>query len=404
MWHPGRPARSFLATHRRSCPASMTDLSRGSAEARATPPLWPAAEPSAVTPRLRGRLHQLAFAAAIPAGVALVVQARTTPARLAAAVYATSLAGLYGTSAAFHRGRWSPAAGRRMDQADHAIIYVLIAGTYTPFALLAFDRTWGVAVLGVVWTVAAAGIVVVIRRHRIRLVGIMLYLTLGWMGVVALPWLAGGSGPSSSRCCWLAACCTRWARSCSAASAPTLARRCLATTRSGMASPSLRACATTSWSGCSSGPAEPGADSSITSASTAGGGPLPGSGVFRLPSGLALFLVSTTGISWRQPLPDTAGRGARRPSGTWYSSAAGGCRGGWCRLGTRAKELPSGKAASHAPASIRGPGRGSREWSFFAPPDGSSLHVGELRRRLPAHCNSAPDVRYRRSALRLLSQ
>jgi hemolysin III len=175
----------------------MTDLSRGSAEARATPPLWPAAEPSAVTPvtpRLRGRLHQLAFAAAIPAGVALVVQARTTPARLAAAVYATSLAGLYATSAAFHRGRWSPAARRRMDQADHAMIYVLIAGTYTPFALLAFDRTWGVAVLGVVWTVAAAGIVVVIQRHRIRLVGITLYLTLGWMGVVALPWLAGRLG------------------------------------------------------------------------------------------------------------------------------------------------------------------------------------------------------------------
>jgi hemolysin III len=81
-----------------------------------------------------------------------------------------------------------------MDQADHAMIYVLIAGTYTPFALLAFDRTWGVAVLGVVWTVAAAGIVMVIRRHRIRLVGITLYLTLGWMGVVALPWLAGRLG------------------------------------------------------------------------------------------------------------------------------------------------------------------------------------------------------------------
>jgi hemolysin III len=71
---------------------------------------------------------------------------------------------------------------------------VLIAGTYTPFALLTFDRTWGVVVLGVVWTVAAAGIVVVVRRHRIRLVGITLYLTLGWLGVVALPWLAGRLG------------------------------------------------------------------------------------------------------------------------------------------------------------------------------------------------------------------
>jgi hemolysin III len=147
-----------------------------------------------VTPRLRGRLHQLAFAASIPAGVALVLQAPTIPARLAAAVYATSLAGLYATSAAYHRGHWSPTVRQRMDQADHAMIYVLIAGTYTPFALLAFDRTWAVVVLGVVWTVAAAGIGVVVWRHRIRLVGITLYLTLGWLAALALPWLAGRLG------------------------------------------------------------------------------------------------------------------------------------------------------------------------------------------------------------------
>ncbi len=145
-------------------------------------------------PRLRGRLHQFAFAASIPAGLALVLAARTLPARLAAAVYALSLAGLYGTSAAFHLGRWSAAMRRRMDQADHAMIYVLIAGSYTPFALLALDRAWGLTVLGVVWTVAVGGIAVVILRHRIRLVGITLYLTLGWIGVLTLPWLAGRLG------------------------------------------------------------------------------------------------------------------------------------------------------------------------------------------------------------------
>jgi hemolysin III len=173
----------------------MTDLPRGNAGGSAAPPLGPEAGPGApVTPRLRGRLHQLAFAASIPAGVALVLQAWTIPARLAAAVYATSLAGLYATSAAYHRGRWPPTIRRRMDQADHAMIYVLIAGTYTPFALLTFDRTWGVVVLGLVWTVAAAGIAVVVWRHRIPLVGITLYLTLGWLGVLALPWLAGRLG------------------------------------------------------------------------------------------------------------------------------------------------------------------------------------------------------------------
>ncbi len=146
-------------------------------------------------PRLRGRLHQVAFVVAIPAGVALVVAAWTSPAaRLTAAVYAISLAGLYGTSAAFHLGRWSAAARRRMDQADHAMIYVLIAGSYTPFAVLALDRTWGVTILGVVWAVAVGGIAVVILRHRAPVVGITLYLTLGWLGVVTLPWLAGRLG------------------------------------------------------------------------------------------------------------------------------------------------------------------------------------------------------------------
>jgi hemolysin III len=93
----------------------------------------------------------------IPAGVALVLAAWTTPAKLAAAVYALSLAGLYGTSPGFHLGRWSAAARRRMDQANRAMIYVLIAGSYTPFALLALDRTWGVTILRVVWRSPSAG-------------------------------------------------------------------------------------------------------------------------------------------------------------------------------------------------------------------------------------------------------
>jgi hemolysin III len=145
-------------------------------------------------PRLRGRLHQVAFVASVPAGVALVLAARTGPARLAAGVYALSLAGLYGTSAAFHLGRWSAAMHRRMDQADHAMIYVLIAGSWTPFAVLALGPPWGLAILGAVWAVAIGGIAVVILWHRIRVVGIALYLTLGWLGLATLPWLAGTLG------------------------------------------------------------------------------------------------------------------------------------------------------------------------------------------------------------------
>jgi hemolysin III len=147
-----------------------------------------AAEP--VKPRLRGRLHQLAFVASIPAGIALVLAAHSLPGRIAAAVYALSLTGLYGTSAAFHRGRWSPKVRRRLDQADHAMIYVLIAGSYTPLAVLAVDRVWGLAILSIVWTAAVAGIVVVILWHRIRIFGITAYLTIGWLALVTLPKLA----------------------------------------------------------------------------------------------------------------------------------------------------------------------------------------------------------------------
>jgi hemolysin III len=113
----------------------MSGLGRGESEP-------PPEQGAPVKPRLRGRLHQVAFVV-IPASVGLVLAAWTAPAKLAAAVYALSLAGLYGTSAAFHLGRWSAAARRRMDQADHAMIYVLIAGSYTPLALLALDRMWG---------------------------------------------------------------------------------------------------------------------------------------------------------------------------------------------------------------------------------------------------------------------
>lgn len=148
-------------------------------------------------PRLRGRLHQIAFFVSVPAGLALVLAAGTAPARIATTVYALSLAGLYGTSAALHRGRWSPKWRRRMDMADHAMIYVLIAGSYTPVALLALDRPWGLTVLGVVWAIAVGGIAVVILRHRIRIVGITLYLTLGWLGVLLMPWVAGRLGIAS---------------------------------------------------------------------------------------------------------------------------------------------------------------------------------------------------------------
>ena len=144
-------------------------------------------------PRLRGRLHQVAFFASIPAGIALVVAARSWPARAGVLVYALSLTAMFGTSAALHRLRWSPRARLRMDRLDRTMIYVLIAGSYTPVCLLALRPGWRVALLALVWTGAAVGIALVLRWNRRRGTGVVrmvLYLGLGWMSVLVLPELA----------------------------------------------------------------------------------------------------------------------------------------------------------------------------------------------------------------------
>jgi hemolysin III len=153
--------------------------------------------PRPVTPRLRGRLHQAAFLASLPAGMALLLSAGSGRARLAALVYVVSLVAMFGTSAALHRRRWSAKAWLRMDRLDRAMIYVLIAGSYTPVILLALRPGWRVAILALVWTVAAAGIVLVLLRTANPVVGLtrmILYLGLGWVSVLLLPQLVGTLG------------------------------------------------------------------------------------------------------------------------------------------------------------------------------------------------------------------
>jgi hemolysin III len=157
----------------------------------------PIPHPRPVTPRLRGRLHQLAFLASIPAGVALLLAAGSGRARLAALIYVASLVGMFGSSTALHRGRWSARAWLRMDRLDRAMIYVLIAGSYTPVILLALRPGWREVFLALVWTAAAAGIVLVLLRTAHPVVGLtrmLLYLGLGWASVLLLPQLAGTLG------------------------------------------------------------------------------------------------------------------------------------------------------------------------------------------------------------------
>lgn len=150
-------------------------------------------------PRLRGVSHQWAFVVSLAAGGVLVAAAidRGTEAAVACAVYALSVAGLLGTSATYHRIDWRSAAARaRMRRLDHAMIFVLIGGTYTPVALLALEPPLGTVVLVVVWTGAAIGIalnLVWITAPRWLIAGI--YVALGWVVVLATDELTDRTGP-----------------------------------------------------------------------------------------------------------------------------------------------------------------------------------------------------------------
>jgi hemolysin III len=145
--------------------------------------------PGPVTPRLRGVTHQWAFVASIFVGTALVLSAPSPRARLAAAIYAVSVAALFGSSALYHRVAWrSPGARRWMRRLDHSMIFVVIAGTYTPFALLALRGALASAILIAVWAGAAAGVILKLAWiDAPEWLVALLYVLLGWVGAAAAP-------------------------------------------------------------------------------------------------------------------------------------------------------------------------------------------------------------------------
>jgi hemolysin III len=112
-----------------------------------------------VKPRLRGVSHEYAFFVSIATGVALIATASDARARLAASIYALAVTALLGTSALYHRVTWRPAARRWMRRLDHSMIFVLIAGTYTPVCLIALHGTLARTILLVVWAGAVGGVV-----------------------------------------------------------------------------------------------------------------------------------------------------------------------------------------------------------------------------------------------------
>jgi hemolysin III len=148
-----------------------------------------------VKPRLRGWLHTGALPVTLIAGFVLVALGPTLEARLASTVYAITSALLFGISATYHRGRLGPRLAEVLRRFDHANIYLIIAGTYTPFGLLALDGVTRVAVLSIIWTGALSGVLFrVFWMSAPRWLYTVLYLALGWTAVFVMPQLLEGAG------------------------------------------------------------------------------------------------------------------------------------------------------------------------------------------------------------------
>ena len=144
-----------------------------------------------VRPRLRGRLHQAAAIVSVGGLVWMIIDAHSATARIAAWVYGLAMISLYATSSTYHVYARSERARRVMQRMDHSMIYVLIAGSYTPVCLLALHGTFRWVMLGIVWGGALIGVLMAaLALDRFPKLHWALYLVLGWAAVLAVPALA----------------------------------------------------------------------------------------------------------------------------------------------------------------------------------------------------------------------
>jgi hemolysin III len=150
---------------------------------------------SSVKPHLRGWLHLGTFPLAVVAGGLLTLLAPAGQHRAAVGVFGLSAALLFGVSALYHRGRWGPRAMAVLKRLDHANIFLIIAGTYTPFAVVLLPEGPARTLLWIVWSGALAGV-----AFRVLWVGaprwlyVPVYVALGWVAVAYLPQFADAHG------------------------------------------------------------------------------------------------------------------------------------------------------------------------------------------------------------------
>jgi hemolysin III len=151
--------------------------------------------PDLPKPRLRGVSHQFAVFAAIAAGVVLIAIAPTTRALAASIIYASTLALMFGVSAMYHRISWRPSTAAWIRRLDHSAIFLIIAGTYTPVAMLAIGGAVGARLLTIVWIGAGVGMM---RANfwpgAPRALIVLVYLALGWIAIAYVGELLAGVG------------------------------------------------------------------------------------------------------------------------------------------------------------------------------------------------------------------
>lgn len=152
-----------------------------------------------VKPKLRGWLHAATAPIALAAGIVLVALSPTAETRLGSAAFALSALLVFTVSAIYHRGNWSPRTWAILRRFDHANIFVLIAGTYTPYALLFLHGTARTTLLAVVWGAAVAGVLFrVFWIDAPRWLYLPMYLALGWAAVFFVPQFVDGADKFSS--------------------------------------------------------------------------------------------------------------------------------------------------------------------------------------------------------------
>lgn len=139
-------------------------------------------------PKMRGWMHAGTFPLAVVSGIVIVLLAPTAEAKVASAIFAVTAALLFGVSALYHRGRWSPRASAILRRLDHANIFLIIAGTYTPFTLLLLDKGSARLLLTLVWAGALLGVAFrVLWLGAPRWLYVPVYVALGWAAAFWLP-------------------------------------------------------------------------------------------------------------------------------------------------------------------------------------------------------------------------